>query len=312
MIIQSLLHRPFLTVNILGSTVIITSPFTFASTTHAIVRNGLVPVFADIKETDYTLDPSKIEALITDKTVAILPIHVYGHICDVEAIQQIASKHNLKVIYDSAHVFGVKYKNKGIANYGDANMFSFHATKVFHTIEGGAITCKHPQIIERLKDLKNFGIIDEEHVRDVGGNAKMNEFCAAMGICNLRHINEYIEKRELVTKRYDTHLSQIDGLQCLSPQKDVLPNYAYYPVLFNPSVYGHTRDEVYEELKKHHIYARKYFYPITSAFDCYKEDYDASLTPIALHVSKNILTLPLYAELELEAVDEICKIIKEL
>lgn len=168
---------------------VITTPFTFVSTTHAIVRNGLVPVFCDINETDYTIDVSKIEALITDKTSAIIPVHVYGNLCDTETIEKIAKKHNLKVIYDAAHAFGVSKNGVNSANFGDASMFSFHATKVFNTIEGGAVTFSDDRLVQILNDRKNFGIRGPESVEYIGGNAKMNEFQAAMGICNLRHVN---------------------------------------------------------------------------------------------------------------------------
>ena len=180
----------------------ITTPFTFASTTHAIVRNGLVPVFCDINDVDYTMDAAKIEALITDKTCAIVPVHVYGNICDVDAIQAIADKYGLKVIYDAAHAFGVTYRGIGIGNFGDASMFSFHATKVFNTIEGGAVTFREDALGAVLYNMKNFGIRGPERVVFVGGNAKINEFQASMGICNLRHVDEEIRKRGQVVARY--------------------------------------------------------------------------------------------------------------
>lgn len=190
---------------------VITTPFTFVSTTHAIRRNGLVPVFCDIREDDYTLDPEKVEALITEKTVAILPVHVYGNICDVEAIEKIAKKHNLKVIYDAAHAFGVTYKGIGIGNFGDASMFSFHATKVFNTVEGGAIAFHNEKYRTPLHELKNFGIHGPEKIEAVGGNAKMDEFRAAMGICNLRHIDECISKRAAVYEKYRERLQNVPG-----------------------------------------------------------------------------------------------------
>ena len=181
---------------------VITTPFTFASTTHAIVRNGLEPVFCDIRPDTFTIDPTKIEKLITPKTCAILPVHVYGNICDVEEINDIAKRHGLKVIYDAAHAFGETYKGVGVGNFGDVSCFSFHATKVFNTIEGGAATYQDPELGKRLYELKNFGIRGPESVVSVGANAKMNEFCAAMGLCNLRHLHEEIAKRHAVVKRY--------------------------------------------------------------------------------------------------------------
>lgn len=289
---------------------VITTPFTFASTTHAIVRNGLKPVFCDIEPETYTIDVSKIEKLITDNTCAIMPVHVYGNICNIEEIERIANKYDLKVIYDAAHTFGETYKGKGIGNYGDASCFSFHATKVFNSIEGGAVCYKDKRIGELLYELKNFGIHGPEAVDGVGANAKMNEFCAAMGICNLRHINEEIEKRRVVVERYRNQLSDIDGLKLNSIQKDVKSNYAYFPVVFDEKVFGASRNEVFDKLAENGIGARKYFYPLTNTFNAFHGMYDVKETPVALHVSKRILTLPLFADLSLEDVDRICDIIK--
>jgi len=292
----------------LGSEVI-TTPFTFASTTHAIVRNGLVPVFCDVREDDYTIDADKIEALITDKTVAIVPVHVYGNICDVEQIQSIADKHGLKVIYDAAHAFAVRYKGVTSANFGDASMFSFHATKVFNTIEGGAICLKDDMLVQTLNDMKNFGIHGPESVVFVGGNAKMNEFQAAMGICNLRHLDDEISKRKLVVERYRSHLEGVKDIKLCKPQKDVTPNYAYFPVVFEG--YKADRNGIFEALGAQGITARKYFYPLTNTFECYKNlpTAGADKTPIAKHLADHVLTLPLYADLALEDVDRICEII---
>ena len=212
---------------------VITTPFTFASTTHAIVRNGLEPVFCDINLDDYTIDVSKIESLITDRTCAIMPVHVYGNVCDVEGIQRIADKYGLKVIYDAAHTFGEKYKGKGIGTFGDVSCFSFHATKVFNTIEGGAACFKNPEFGLELYRLKNFGIRGPEVVDAVGANAKMNEFSAAMGICNLRHIDEEIAKRKKVVERYRERLGNVNGIKLSPIQEDVQSNYAYFPVVFD-------------------------------------------------------------------------------
>jgi dTDP-4-amino-4,6-dideoxygalactose transaminase len=287
---------------------VITTPFTFASTTHAIVRNGLKPVFCDINPNDYTIDVDKIEDLITENTSAIIPVHVYGNICNVEKISQIAKKHSLKVIYDAAHTFGVTVNGKGIGAFGDASMFSFHATKVFNTIEGGAVTYNDPSFKKILNDIKNFGITGPETVEHVGGNAKMNEFQAAMGICNLRHVDSEIAKRKNVVERYNEQLSGIKGIKLTEPQEGIKSNYAYYPVVFDG--YKKTRDEVFEKLKTHNIMARKYFYPLTNSFDCYKSQYSAEDTPMAKYIADRILTLPLYADLGLEDVDKICEIIK--
>ena len=287
---------------------VITTPFTFASTTHAIVRNGLKPVFCDINPDDYTIDVEKIESLITEKTSAIIPVHVYGNVCDIEAIDRIAKKHNLKVIYDAAHTFGVTVNGQGIGTFGDASMFSFHATKVFNTIEGGAVTYNDSSIQQVLNDLKNFGITGPETVEYVGGNAKMNEFQAAMGICNLRHVNGEIIKRKKVVERYIENLKDITGIQLSKKQVDVESNYAYFPVVFDG--YKMTRDEVFEKLKDNDIIARKYFYPLTNSFECYKDQYDADETPVAIYIAERVLTLPLYADLALEDVDRICEFIK--
>ncbi len=291
---------------------VITTPFTFASTTHAIVRNGLIPVFCDIKRSDYTIDEEKIESLITDKTVAILPVHVYGNICDDEKISKIAKKHSLKLIYDAAHTFGEKINGKGVGTLGDASIFSFHATKVFNTIEGGAVTYNDSEYGKMIYRLKNFGIRNEELVDGVGANAKMNEFCAAMGICNLRHIDEEIAKRKAVYDRYCEHLSKIPGISINRIRPGIDSNYAYYPIVVEPDEFGCSRDDVKEELGKHGIGARKYFYPITNEFDCYKDEYDSKKTPVALEISHKVLTLPIYADLDLSTVDTICEIIRSI
>lgn len=288
---------------------VITTPFTFASTTHAIVRNGLVPVFCDINPYDFTIDVGMIESLITDKTCAIVPVHVYGNVCDVEEIERIAKKYELKVIYDAAHTFGETYKGKGIGSFGDASCFSFHATKVFNTIEGGAVCFTDEDFGLNLYRLKNFGIRGAEIVDGVGANAKMNEFCAAMGLCNLRHISEEIAKRKLVVECYRNHLEGIAGIQLNPVQEDVEPSYTYFPVIFDEKVFGAGRNEVFSRLAENGIGARKYFYPITNTFDCFHGQYDANLTPVALHISKRVLTLPLYADLSLEDVDRICDVV---
>ncbi len=287
---------------------VITTSFTFASTTHAIVRNGLKPVFCDVNLVDYTIDTDKIEQLITDRTCAIIPVHVYGNICNVEAIESIAKKHNLKVIYDAAHTFGVRYNGRGIGTWGDASCFSFHATKVFNTIEGGAVCFKDKAFGECIGRLKNFGL-NCETADFPGANGKMNEFCAAMGICNLRHIDAEIQKRGKVYERYVHNLQGIQGVTLCPQQQGVESNYAYFPVVFNEKEFGSNRDKIVDELDRNGIYARKYFYPITSQFACYKNDFDSSLTPNALYVSLNVLTLPMYADLDLNDVDRICSII---
>ncbi len=288
---------------------VITTPFTFASTTHAIVRNNLKPVFCDIKPEDFTIDPEKIEDLITDNTSAIVAVHVYGNVCDVEAIQKIADKYELKVIYDASHAFGVTVNGIGIGNFGDASTFSFHATKVFNTIEGGAVCYRDEEIGKKVYDLKNFGIHGPEKIDAVGANAKLNEFCAAMGLCNLRHIDEEIEKRKKVAKRYRENFDGVRGISINPIQKGIVNNYPYFPVIFDEKIYGASRNQIFAELEKNGIFARKYFYPITNTFDCYHDNFDSYYTPIALHLSKRVITLPMYADLEENDVDRICKIV---
>ena len=290
---------------------VITTPFTFASTTHSIVRNDLEPIFCDINPVDFTIDVKKIEELITDKTSAIMPIHVYGNVCNITEINRLAQKYGLKVIYDAAHAFGVRYKKRGIGSYGDVSCFSFHATKVFNTVEGGAACFRDTEFGLELYRLKNFGIRGPERVDGVGANAKMNEFCAAMGLCNLRHIEEEIAKRKAVVERYRKHLEGVEGIQMNPVQQDVQPNYAYFPVVFDEKVFGSSRNEVFDALAKERIGARKYFYPLTNTFDCFHGKYDVKKTPVALHISKRVLTLPLYADLALEDVDRICEVILE-
>lgn len=288
---------------------VITTPFTFASTTHAIVRNGLKPVFCDIDSVTYTMDVEKIESLITERTCAIMPVHVYGNVCNVEEIERIAKKYELKVIYDAAHSFGETYKGKGIGNFGDASCFSFHATKVFNSIEGGAVCFSDKHLGNALYDLKNFGIHGPEEVCAVGANAKMNEFCAAMGICNLRHIEAEIAKREKVAERYRNQLEGVEGLRLNTIQPGVKSNYSYFPVVFDEKIFGASRGEVYNKLAENDIVARKYFYPLTNTFECFGKEYDVNETPIALYISKNILTLPLYADLSMKDVDRICELV---
>ena len=288
---------------------VITTPFTFASTTHAIARNGLVPVFCDVNPVDYTMDVTKIEALITDKTCAIVPVHVYGNMCDDEAITAIARKYGLKVIYDAAHAFGASYKGKSAGALGDASMFSFHATKVFNTIEGGAVTFHDDNLTVKLNDWKNFGQHSSEEILYAAGNGKMSEFQAAMGLCNLRHLEGEIAKRGAAVKRYRQRLSGVEGIHLCPEQQDVTPNYAYFPVVFDG--YKYDREQVFEMLKAKDIVARKYFYPLTNGFACYTGLPTAGedKTPVAKHIAYRVLTLPLFADLTVEDVDRICDII---
>ena len=290
---------------------VITTPFTFVSTTHAITRNGLVPVFCDINDQDYTIDVTKIEALITERTVAIVPVHVYGNLCDVDAIEKIAKKYNLKVIYDAAHAFGVTKDSVNAANFGDASMFSFHATKVFHTIEGGAVCFRNDEMVQVLNDMKNFGIRGPEACAYIGGNAKMSEFQAAMGACNLRHFEDEVAKRKAVVEHYRERLSGVPGIKLCAEQAGVKHNYAYFPVVFDG--YKLARDQVFEMLKEQDVVARKYFYPLTNDFECYQGFATAGKekTPVAAYIADRVLTLPLFADLTVEEVDRICDIVLE-
>lgn len=291
---------------------VITTPFTFASTTHAITRNNLEPVFCDIDPFDYTMDVSKIETLITDRTSAILPVHVYGNICQVNEIDWIAKKHGLKVIYDAAHAFAETYQGQGVGCYGDASIFSFHATKVFNTIEGGCVCFSDEALGVKLSRLKNFGICNEEVVDGIGANAKMNEFQAAMGLCNLRYIDGEIEKRKHLAECYRERLEGQKGIRLNVVKKDVKSNYAYFPIVINAEEFGASRDEICEELKRYQIYARKYFYPLTSSFECYHGRFTPEETPVAWKISKEVMTLPLYGELEENIVHRVCDIILSL
>lgn len=288
---------------------VITTPFTFISTTHAIVRNRLKPVFCDVKLSDGTIDETKIEELITEKTVAILPVHVYGNVCNVEEIQRIADKYNLKVIYDAAHAFGVKYKNNGIGSYGDASIFSFHATKVFNTIEGGAVTFSDHKLYEKLYNLKNFGIRGEELVVDVGANAKMNEFCAVMGLCNLKHIDEVIDRRRQIYGHYMNEISKIKGVSFFSKRDNTMDNYAYFPIIIDNN-YGMTRDELYDKFHDNEIYARKYFCPITSDQACFRNKYKENDLINARQLSRRILTIPFYDSLDYGEMERVVLVLR--
>lgn len=295
---------------------VITTPFTFASTTHAIVRKGLTPVFADVRPSDLTLDPEAVEAAVGPRTCAIVPVHVYGNLCDIDAIQGIAERHGLKVIYDAAHAFGVERVNpttgakETAASFGDASMFSFHATKVFNTIEGGCVCFRDPFLYDVLNQWKNFGIVGPEDVEYVGGNAKMNEFCAAMGVCNLRHLDDEIAKRGAVAERYWEGLEGLPGVRAVMPASGTVPNYAYMPILLDPDAFGATRDDVFDALASQGIGARKYFYPLVTDFACYRNVYSSDRTPVSARAAREVLTLPMYADLALEDVDRICSIVR--
>ncbi|WP_215144696.1 DegT/DnrJ/EryC1/StrS family aminotransferase [Exiguobacterium qingdaonense] len=294
-------------IDVLGLTgEVITTPFTFASTTHALLRKQLTPVFCDINPIDYTIDVNQIEALITERTSAILPVHVYGNVCDVEAIERIAKRYGLHVLYDAAHAFGVRHDGRDIATFGDLTMFSFHATKVFHTIEGGALTFQDDRFVHAIHQAVNFGITGPETVESVGGNAKMNEFQAAMGRCNLARIDIEIDKRRRLVERYDERLRDAPFLRLNIRNEQTTSNYAYYPVLVMSGRGG--RDRMMETLAQNGILARKYFYPLVTDFDCYTFD---AIVPNATYVSDRVITLPLYPDMTMEMVDRVCDVILE-
>lgn len=285
---------------------VITTAYTHCSTTHAIVRNGLTPVFVDINESDYQINPELIEEKITDKTVAIVATHVYGFLCDNEALTRIAKKHNLLLIYDAAHAFGVYKDGVSSASMGDAAMFSTHATKAFHTIEGGIVCYKDMEMFKAMPKLVNFGFTSQEEVDYIGTNARMNEFEAVMGICNLRHLDEEIAKRKAVGDRYYERLSGVKGIKLNEIPSDLKWNYAYFPVVFDGFK---NRDQVKAELEQHNIFARKYFYPITTQLACYKGAYGTVDLPVASYVADHVLTLPMYADMTVEDADRICDVI---
>lgn len=286
---------------------VITTPFTHVSTSHSIIRNGLTPVFCDILPEDLTIDPGKIEALITDKTCAIVATHVYGYACHVHEIDAIAKRHGLKVVYDAAHAFGETLDGIGIGNYGDAAMFSTHATKVYHTIEGGIVSYKDTETFAALDNITNFGFTGNDTIGYIGTNARMNEFEAAMGICNLRYIDEEIARRKLVADRYTERLSGVSGIRLIAPQPGVTYNYAYYPVIFDG--YKHDREEILSLLAEHGITARRYFYPAVNRAECYQGRYENPATPIAQYHTERVLTLPLYADMTVEDADRVLDVI---
>lgn len=288
---------------------VITTPFTFASTTQAIVRNGLTPVFCDIDPDLFTIDAKKIEALITERTSAIVAVHVYGMPCNTDVIESIAEKYRLKVIYDAAHAFDVKWRGKNIAEYGDLSMFSFHATKVFHTIEGGGATFSDSRLYGKMRRLRDFGLASGgEDADEIGGNAKMSEFHAAMGLCNLRYIENEISKRKVASERYDSRFKDVNGLQLLPEIDGLERNYSYYPIVFLDE-FGKSRDEAADLLKQHGIMARKYFYPLTSSFKCYEGLFPVGATPVAEDITRRILCLPLYTDITAEDIETVCNIL---
>jgi dTDP-4-amino-4,6-dideoxygalactose transaminase len=290
---------------------VITTPFSFVATTHALHWNGIKPVFCDIDPATYNLNPQKIEAAITPKTTAIMPVHVYGNPCDVTKIQDIAGTYGLKVIYDACHAFGVRLSGNSILNFGDLSILSFHATKVFTTFEGGAIISQDEATKKRIDFLKNFGFAGETTVIAPGINAKMNEFQAALGTLQLKYIDESIQKRKNIADYYKHNLRGVPGISFLDDITGVRHNYAYFPIIIDQKKLGKSRDDVYHLLKKHSIYSRRYFYPLISQFPAYRglESAQPANLPVAEDITRKILCLPIYPDLEINRVDNICQII---
>jgi dTDP-4-amino-4,6-dideoxygalactose transaminase len=288
---------------------VITTPYSFVATAHSILWNGLKPIFVDIDPITLNLDPLKIEAAITPNTRAIIPVHVYGNPCDVDAIEDIAKKHSLKVIYDAAHAFGVKCHCGSVLNHGDLSVLSFHATKVFNTFEGGAIVCQDAGMKSTIDNLKNFGFTSETAVKQTGINGKMNEFSAALGILQLKEIDKQIEKRQVIDTAYRAALQKVPNIRCHALPKTHSSNYSYFPI-FVEDGFPLTRDELYEKLKVNGINARRYFYPLITNFQMYKSNQTvANLLPVATDTAERVLCLPIYSELKHEDIDRVIDII---
>ncbi len=292
---------------------VITTPFTFAATCHALALNNIKPVFCDIEEDTFNINPECIEPLITQNTTAIMPVHVFGNPCKVYDIKKIADKYGLKIIYDAAHAFGVKYLGKPISSFGDISMFSFHATKVYNTIEGGALTFNNPYYKERADLLKNFGIRDD-NVNEPGTNGKLNEVQAAVGILLLEKVEGEIKRRQELTKLYRHFLKDIPGIKLMNEVEGADYNYPYFVIRVQKDEYGLSRDELFERLKQYNIFAKKYFYPLCSNFSCYRDIKSASKEnlPIAQTIADTVLALPLYGALSDIDVEKICSIISAI
>lgn len=292
---------------------VITTPFSFVATAHSILWQNCKPVFCDIDAHSFNIDPDKIEALITDRTSAILPVHVYGNPCDHERIREIADRRGLRLIYDAAHAFHVRQNGKSVCNWGDLSILSFHATKVYHTFEGGAVISHSDEIRQKIEDLRNFGFHGETRVEDLGINAKMNEVQAAMGLLQLRYTERQIAERRKIAAIYDRELRDVSGLQLFVYPENVEPNYSYYPVMVNEKDCACSRDELYLSLKKRGIYTRRYFYPLITHFPMYRTlpSADPNTLPVAEAIAKQVICLPVYPALEEMQVRQICELIRK-
>lgn len=290
---------------------VITTPFTFAATPHCIYWNGLKPVFCDIEQNTMTINADKIESLITPNTSAILGVHVYGFPCDVDKIEKIAKKHSLKVIYDAAHAFSTEINGRGIGSFGDITMFSFHATKLFNTIEGGCLTFNNPNLVKKVYNLRNFGIQSEELVEEVGINGKLNEIQAAVGLENLKLYKAEQERRAKIKAFYDEKVSKIKGIKIPSMPPKVTNSYQYYPIIIEDD-YPISRNELYEKFKAANIFPRKYFYPACTDYECYKNDLAVKLTDLSVvnKLKHEVLCLPFYGALTFDELNVICGVIK--
>lgn len=291
---------------------VITTPFTFPATTHVLAWNNITPVFCDIDPTTMTIDPERIEGLITNHTTGILGVHVYGMPCHVDQIQKIADRHGLRVIYDAAHAFGTEINGRAIGTYGDASMFSFHPTKLFHTAEGGALTYSDPNLKPRVDLLKNFGIQNEFEVIMPGINGKMNELSAVIGLVVLDIVEEERIRRQVIREQYTRELSAVSGISVVTVPEGVTNSQQYMVIRIDDKEFGATRDDVYEHLRKYNVFSRKYFYPLTSDYPCYHQLPSASeaLLPNAKQASDEVLCLPFYGKLEADEVEQICELIR--
>jgi dTDP-4-amino-4,6-dideoxygalactose transaminase len=289
---------------------VITTPYSFVATAHSLLWNGIKPVFVDIDRQSLNLDPAKIEAAITPQTTAIMPVHCYGNPCNVEAIQAIADNYNLRVVYDAAHAFGVRCNQGSLLRHGDLAVLSFHATKVFNTFEGGAIVCPDAKTKQRIDHLKNFGFVDEVTVVAPGINGKMSEINAALGLLQLKHIDEALGRRRAIDRRYREGLRNVPGIRCLEPAGETIPNYAYFPILVGPE-YPLSRDALYQALKDRGIYGRRYFYPLISEFPMYRGLPSAARAnlPVAVEVANEVICLPIYPALADADVDRVLHVL---
>lgn len=289
---------------------VITTPYSFVATSHSLLWNGIKPVFVDIDPLTLNLDPDKIEAAITPQTTAIMPVHCYGHPCDVERIQKIADTYGLKVIYDAAHAFGVQLHAGSLLNHGDLSVLSFHATKVFNTFEGGAIVCPDAKTKVRIDHLKNFGFVDEVTVVAPGINGKMSEFNAALGLLQLKGIDKDLQKRKAIDARYREGLAGVEGIHCHQAAGEKAANYAYFPILVGPE-YPLSREELYQRLRDNDIYARRYFYPLISDFPMYRGLPSAAKSnlPVASKAASEVICLPIYPDLAASDISQVIQII---